>query len=116
MKPTITYPDFAKLDLRMGRVLDATIPKGSEHLIRCVVDFGKELGEKIIFSGIKHWYSPKDLIGKTLPYLINLEPKKLMNENSQGMLIAAAPEEEPGKPIAVLLLPDQKVEPGTKII
>ena len=116
MKPTITYPDFAKLDLRMGLVKEAAFPEGSQHLIRCVVDFGKELGERIIFSGIKHWYSPEDLIGKTLPYLINLEPKKMMNEDSQGMLITAAPEEEPGKSTAVLLLPDQKIPPGTKII
>jgi len=111
MKDTIVYDDFAKLDIRLGLVKEATIPEGSNKLIRQVVDFGEETGERIIFSGIKEWYSPEEMVGKTLPYVINLEPRKMMGEESQGMLMAA------GGPDmgAVLIEPDKQVEPGTPL-
>lgn len=115
-KPVISFQDFAKLDIRVGTVKEVSIPEGSEHLIRQVVDFGGELGEKIIFSGIKEFYSPKDLIGRQLPYVINLAPRKMMGEESQGMLMAAAPELDSGKHSAVLFAIDDAVENGTMII
>jgi methionine--tRNA ligase beta chain len=112
---TITIDDFARVDIRIGTVKEATIPEGSETLVRCVVDFGEELGERVIFSGIKKWYKPDELVGKQLPYVVNLEPRILMNEESQGMLVAAAPELD-GTKSACILLPDGKVAPGTKVI
>lgn len=111
----ITIDDFAKVDIRLGKVLEATEVEGSEKLIRQVVDFGPEVGKRIIFSGIKKWYMPEDLIGKLLPYLINIEPRKMMGEDSQGMLVAATSEKE-GKESAVLLMPISDVSPGSKII
>jgi methionyl-tRNA synthetase len=96
----------------MGTVVEATIPEGSNKLIRQVVDFGDEIGNRIIFSGIKQWYSPEELVGKQLPYLINLEPRKMMGEESQGMLVAAGNLDHS---LAVLLEPDQKVENGSSV-
>src|SRR3990172_3119425 len=91
----ITIDDFKKLDIRIGKVLEASEVVGSEKLIRCVVDFG-ELGTRVIFSGIKKWYKPEELVGKLLPYIVNLEPRKMpsyvktsegkfVQEESQGM-------------------------------
>lgn len=112
MKDTIEYEDFAKLDIRLGTVKEATIPEGSNKLIRQVVDFGEEIGERIIFSGIKDWYSPEEMVGKQLPYVVNLAPRKMMGEESQGMLVAAGSREQN---LAVLLEPDKKVDNGTPI-
>jgi methionine--tRNA ligase beta chain len=88
MKPIITYNDFAKLDFRVGTVIECTEKEGSDKLLRLTVDFGEE-GKRIIFSGIKKWYTPDDLKDKQFVFLINLEPRKMMDEESQGMLIAA---------------------------
>jgi len=112
---TITIDDFAKLDIRIGKVLDAREVEGSNKLIRQEVDFGEEIGKRIIFSGIKKWYAPEDLIGKLLPYIINLEPRPMFGEESQGMLLAAAPKDETGEKTAKLFSIDN-VHPGTKII
>lgn len=76
-------------------------------MIRYDVDFG-EHGRRQILSGIAKWYSPQDLIGKTLPFVVNLEPRKIMGLESQGMLIAA---DIDGK--AILLEPDSEVPPGS---
>ncbi len=115
MNSEITIDDFAKVDIHIGKVLEAREVEGSEKLIRCKVDFGTELGTRIIFSGIKKWYAPEDLVGKLLPYIINLEPREMFGEMSEGMLIAAAPEAE-GEKTAVLLTPLTDVAPGTKLI
>ncbi len=120
----VTIDDFAKLDIRIGKVLEATEVFGSDKLIRCVVDFGSELGQRIIFSGIKKWYTPEELVGRLLPYLVNIGPKRMPSfvktsagesEESQGMLVAAAPEVD-GEKTAVLLQVDKDIEPGTKVI
>lgn len=116
MKPTITITDFAKLDIRIGKVIEASIPEGSNKLIRQVVDFGEEIGRRVIFSGIQSFYAVEDLIGKQLPYLINLEPRAMMSEQSEGMLLAAAPEIEAGGHGCVLVSPIAPVVNGTPII
>ena len=116
MKPTITITDFLKLEIRIGKVVEASIPEGSNKLIRQVVDFGEEIGRRVIFSGIQNFYAVEDLMGKQLPYLINLEPRAMMSEYSQGMLLAAAPETEAGDHGCVLLSPITPVVNGTPII
>lgn len=88
MKPLINYDDFAKLDLRVGTVIDCVEKEGSEKLLRLTVDFGEE-GQRNILSGIKQWYKPADLKDKQFVFVINLEPRKLMGEESQGMILAA---------------------------
>lgn len=88
MKPVIQFDDFAKLDLRVGKVIECVEKEGSDRLLRLTVDFGDE-GTRNILSGIKQWYKPKDLIDKQFVFVLNLEPRKIMGELSQGMLLAA---------------------------
>ena len=90
MKPIIKFEDFLKVEILVGEVVEATVPEGSKKLIRQVVDFGSEIGKRVVFSGILEWYKPEDLVGKKLPYVVNLEPRKMLGEESQGMLLAAA--------------------------
>ena len=95
VKAIITYPDFEKLDLRVGTVIEASLPDWSTKLIRYSVDFGNDIGKRTLFSGIRKWYTPDDLIGKQYIFVINLEPKKMGDEESQGMMIMTATEERP---------------------
>jgi len=107
----ITSDDFSKMDFRIGKVVKADNIEGAETLIRLKIDFGT-LGEKIILSGIKKWYKPEDLEGNLYVFIFNLEPRRLMGEQSQGMIIAA--ESEDGES-CVLLVPDKNILPGTKV-
>jgi len=95
MKDLINYSDFEKLDIRVGRVVKVEAPEWSEKLLRFEVDFGEEVGERIIFSGIKKWYKNEDFLGKQFIFLINMTPKKMGTEESQGMMLLADGEEQP---------------------
>lgn len=94
-KPSIVYADFDKLDLRVGTVIEATIPDWSNKLLRFVVDFGQEIGKRIMFSGIQRWYTPDALLNKQFVFVINLEPKKMGEEESWGMMLMADGEDQP---------------------
>ncbi len=106
--PTIKIEDFQKLDLRVGKILQAEAIQRSEKLILLKVDIGGEVRQLV--AGLRPFYRPEDLVGKLVVVLANLEPKTLMGYTSQGMLLAAV---EDGKP--VLLVPDKDVKPGAKI-
>ncbi|HSW87651.1 MAG TPA: hypothetical protein VLG12_00640 [Candidatus Saccharimonadales bacterium] len=108
MKPIIPFSDFDKVDLRVGKVIACERKEGSEKLLRLTVDFGEE-GTKNIFSGIYPFFQPEDLLNKTYIFVLNLEPRKMMGEESQGMLLAADGE----KPNP--LIPQEEAKPGTKI-
>lgn len=112
----ITIDDFAKVEIRVGTVLEAEEVPGSDKLIKQLVDFG-DLGKKQVLSGVKKWYKPSQLAGKQLVYVVNLEPRKLLGMESEAMLICAAAEESanPGVGRAVLLKPSKKVSPGSKV-
>ncbi|MBW6441316.1 methionine--tRNA ligase, partial [Patescibacteria group bacterium] len=86
-KPIIKFEDFAKIDIRLGTILSAEGVEGSEKLIKMEVDFG-EIGKRQIIAGIKAWYSPETIVGKQLPFIINIEPRKMMGLESQGMVLA----------------------------
>lgn len=107
--PEISYDDFAKLDIRIGRVVAAEPIEGADKLIKCTIDFG-DFGTRTIVSGIKEWKSPEELVGKELPYIVNLAPRMLRGVESQGMLLAAS--DESG---VALILPEREVPPGTKL-
>lgn len=87
MKDLITYSDFEKLEIRAGKILSASAPEWSDKLIRYVIDFGEELGERVLFSGIRKWYQPEELVGKIVPVIVNMTPKKMGEEESQGMTV-----------------------------
>src|SRR4051812_15346224 len=88
MKPLIQFEDFAKMDLRIGKVIKCEEKEGSDKLLRLTVDFGEE-GTRNILSGIKAWYQPEDLEGKQFVFIINITPRKMMGEESEGMILAA---------------------------
>lgn len=105
----ISYDDFAKLDLRVAKILNAERVEGSDKLINLKLDVG-ELGERQVVAGIGTVYTPETLIGKQIIIIANLEPRKLMGHESNGMLLAANDEDGP-----VILIPESEVLPGTKI-
>lgn len=115
MKPIISFDEFMKIDLRVGKIIHAEAKEGSEKLLRLKVDFGEE-GERNILSGIAKSYTPEELTGKTFIFIINIPPRKMMGEESQGMILAANPdaeEEGMGKPL--LLTTNTEASPGATI-
>lgn len=105
----ISFEDFKKLDLRIGRVIEAERIEGSRNLIKLKVDFGSE--KRIAVSGIAQWYKPEDLIGKKYAFILNLERKKFFGIESECMILAA----EDGKGDVVLISPEKDVEEGSRI-
>lgn len=121
----ITFKDFKKLDIRIGTVVEAEVPKWSHWVVKLKVDLGEEIGERTIFAGVLGFYEAKDLKGKQFPFIINLEPKKIGPEDdfSEGMMLAGViPLKKPVKVMdsetdekPVLLEPSEKVPNGTKV-
>lgn len=95
MKETITIDTFAAVDLRVGKVVTASIPEWSQKLIELKVDFGPEIGEKTILTGVKEWYSPEDFQGNTYIFVVNLAERKMGEGVSQGMILMAEGAEKP---------------------
>ena len=89
----ITIDDFAKVELRVGEVLESTEVPKSKKLLRNVIKIGDE--ERVIFSGIKDFYAPGELVGKRVVVVCNLKPRKMMGEMSHGMILCA--EDSDGK-------------------
>ncbi len=102
----VEYEQFAKIDLRIGKVVKARRIERSNKLLLLEVDLGNEVRQ--IVAGIGKVYEPEELIGKSIVIVANLKPKKIMGYESQGMLLAAG--ETP-----VLIVPEKDVEPGTKV-
>lgn len=103
----ITIDELSKVDIRIGTIESAERVEGSEKLLKLQLDFG-EFGKRQILSGIAQWYAPEDLIGKQVPVIVNLEPRKMLGLESQGMLMATDGETGP-----VLLNPASKVLNGS---
>lgn len=104
----VSFEDFKKLDIRVAEVAEAEKVEGSEKLLKLKIAIGEE--ERQIVAGLSGHYSPEDLVGRKIIVLANLEPKKLMGLESQGMLLAA---DVDGRP--VLLKPDEDVPSGAVI-
>jgi tRNA-binding protein len=116
----VSIKDFQKLDIRIGTVKKAEVPKWSHWVMRLTVDFGKEMGKRTIFAGIMKYYKPEEVEGRQFPFVVNMKPKKIGPEGefSDGMIIAADlvldPEKpEEGKPVLFKL--EEKVPNGTKV-
>ncbi|MCO5055976.1 methionine--tRNA ligase [Thermomonas sp.] len=85
----VTIDDFAKLDLRIGRVLECDFVEGSDKLLRFLLDAG-ELGQRQIFSGIRASYGePEKLVGRSVVFIANLAPRKMRFGVSEGMILSA---------------------------
>lgn len=105
MKPTVTFADWEKLDIRLGKIIAASNPDWSNKLIELKVDFGPE-GQRTIFTGLRAWYSPDDFIGKQALFIINLEPRQMGPGVSEGMLVSLGDSSDGNLPPLVLLLAD----------
>jgi methionyl-tRNA synthetase len=89
MKPIIEFGDFEKLDLRVGKIIEASEPEWSNKLIEMKIDFGAEIGLRTIFAGIRKFVNFADLIGKKYVFIVNLAERKLGQGVSQGMMLVA---------------------------
>ena len=88
----IEYADFAKVDLRLAKVIACEEVKRSKKLYKLTLKVGDE--ERTVASGIKQWYQPEDLIGKTVVLVANLKPVTLCGVESHGMILAASDAED----------------------
>ncbi|TSC90004.1 MAG: tRNA-binding protein [Microgenomates group bacterium Gr01-1014_5] len=93
VKATIGIEDFAQIDLRVGKVTVTSEVSGSSKLIKLSVDFGEE--QRTIFTGLAKWYESEHFLGKLFVFVYNLEPKPMVGEESQGMLLAVGGEDKP---------------------
>jgi methionyl-tRNA synthetase len=105
----ITIEDFAKVKLKVGRILEAEPLEGSDKLMKLQVVIGEE--RRQIVAGIRKNYTPVDLIGRQVIVCVNLKPAKLRGAESQGMLLAAT-DTDGG---AILLQPDREAPEGTGV-
>ncbi|MEC8524311.1 MAG: methionine--tRNA ligase [Pseudomonadota bacterium] len=108
---TIEFPDFAKVDLRIARIVKADHVEGADKLLALTLDIGN--GEtRNVFSGIKAAYSPEDLEGKLTVMVANLAPRKMKFGMSEGMVLAAGP----GGSDIFLLEPHDGAQPGMRVM
>jgi methionine--tRNA ligase beta chain len=108
-KMEISFEEFQKLDLRVGKIIEANQIPGSRNLVRMIVDFGTEKRQAV--AGLLQWYKPEELIGKKCAFILNLQRRKLMGVESQCMILAA----EDNKGDVVVLQPEKDVAEGSKI-
>src|SRR5271167_4184104 len=109
MADPITYTDFAKLELRVAKVLEVRPHPNADRLLLLQVDVGDH--QKQIVAGIRHHYEPEQLVGKLIVIVNNLEPAMLRGEASNGMLLAATS----GEKVVVLTVDDPNCAVGAKI-
>ena len=108
----IAIDDFARVDLRVAKILVAErIPK-ADKLLRLEVDLGTE--KRQILSGIAEWYTPEELIGRRIIVIANLAPRKMRGLESHGMLLAASHGEN-GKPILATFADNDDIAPGARL-
>jgi methionine--tRNA ligase beta chain len=105
----ISFEEFQKLDIRVGKILEANQIPGSRNLIRLIVDFGTEKRQAV--AGLLQWYKPEQLVGKKCVFILNLQRRKLMGIESQCMIFAA----EDSKGNVVILQPEKDIAEGSKI-
>lgn len=107
----VRIDDFAKLDLRVARVLEARAVEGSDKLLQLTLDLGSE--RRNVFSGIRSAYRPEDLVGRYVVMIANLEPRKMRFGVSEGMVLCASAKDDAGG--LFLLSADSGVQPGMKV-
>jgi methionyl-tRNA synthetase len=107
MKETIKYEDFAKLDLRVAKILEAEPVENTDKLLKLKIDIGEE---RQIVAGIAKHYTPDELVGKSIIVIANLEPAKIRGVESQGMLLAVTDENG-----VCVVTTDKDMQPGSKL-
>jgi methionine--tRNA ligase beta chain len=107
-KELIKIDEFDKIDLRVGKIIEAEKVEGSDKLLKLQIDLGEE--KRQILAGIGKAYNPEELLNKTVAVIINLEPREMMGLESQGMVLAV----KDNNSLSVLA-PDKDIVPGSKI-
>ena len=108
-KPEVSFDDFSKMDIRIGKIMKAEAVEKSKKLLKLQVDTGIDV--RTVMSGIAEHFKPEEIIGKQVTLLVNLAPRKIMGVESQGMILMAA--DKDGK--LRMLQPSEDVAPGSKI-
>ena len=112
--PTISIDDFAKIDLRIAKIVNCEAVEGSTKLLRLTLDVG-EGRTRNVFSGIASMYKPEDLVGKLTVMVANLAPRKMKFGVSEGMVLAASHADEKAEPGIHVLHPWPGAKPGMRI-
>lgn len=111
MKDTISFDDLMKVDVRMGKVTSAEPIEGADRLIKLEVNFGEEIGTKTVASAIAHkGFTPEYMEGKTFPFVLNLEPRKIRGVLSEAMIMMS--EDASGKYVSL----ENSAEPGSVVL
>jgi methionyl-tRNA synthetase len=114
LAPEITIDDFAKVDLRIAKIVNCEAVEGSTKLLRLTLDAG-EGKTRNVFSGIASAYKPEELVGKLTVLVANLAPRKMKFGISEGMVMAASAKDEKANPGIYILNPWPGAEPGMRI-
>ena len=109
MAEEISFYDFQKLDLRIGKIIEATKIPNSKKLIKIMVDFGSEKRQAV--AGLLKHYQPEELVGKKCVFLLNLQRRMLAGIESQCMVLAA--EDSEGN--VTVLMPEKEIVEGSRI-
>ncbi len=109
MAEEISFAEFQKLDLRIGKIVEANQIPNSKKLIKITVDFGSEKRQAV--AGLLKWYKPEELVGKKCVFLLNLQRRVLAGVESQCMILAA--EDNEGN--VTVLQPEKDIAEGSKI-
>jgi len=105
----ISYNDFRKVEIRIGKVLSCEKVEDADKLLKLEVDFGEY--KRQIISAIAESYNPEELIGRKFPFVVNLEPIKIRGFESQGMILAIDIPEK-----TVLIEPTEEAPEGAEVI
>jgi methionyl-tRNA synthetase len=114
LAPEISIDDFARIDLRVAKIVNCEHVEGSSKLLRLTLDVG-EGRYRNVFSGIKSAYQPEQLIGKLTVMVANLAPRKMKFGVSEGMVLCASSKDEKANPGLYVLEPVPGAEPGMRI-
>lgn len=110
IKPVVSYDDFEKLDIRVGKIITCERVKKANKLLKFTLDDGSGK-ERTIVSGIAKFYNPEDLVGKSVCFIANFEPRKLMGVTSEGMILSAVDFNESLSVITT----SKDVKPGSQV-
>ena len=109
MKKDIDFEDFMKLDIRVGEIIECSQLENSDKLFKLKVDFGDF--KRQILSGIRDFYKTKDLLGQQAVFIINIPPRKIRGEMSEGMILCSD-----DKKSVIFLTPKNKISNGAKVL
>jgi tRNA-binding protein len=114
-KPEITFDDFAKVDLRVAKVLHAEPHPNADKLLRLELDDGSGTPRQIC-AGIRAQYTPEQLVGKLIVIVANLAPRQLRGVESRGMLLAASDADKGAEQRSVVIIsPSADIKPGAVV-